>query len=106
MRGDALVEEALQSVGVRQESAARAGQELAELGLETALDLWLLGATEAGEVLAEARTRGLLSIGERAKLRVALGEPAPSARLHGNDARAHAASCSGGAGSFLSHRRT
>ena len=86
VRGDALVEEALQSVGVRQESAARAGQELAELGLETALDLWLLGDTEAGEVLAEARTRGLLSIGERAKLRLAMGEPALSARLHGNEA--------------------
>ena len=100
VRGDALVEEALQSVGVRQDSAARAGQELAELGLETALDLWLLGDTEAGEVLAEARMRGLLSIGERAKLRLAMGEPALSARLHGNEAWASAASCSGGAGSF------
>eukprot|EP01052_Picozoa_sp_SAG31_P024692 SAG31_NODE_2118_length_6410_cov_3.846142_1_plen_114_part_10 len=54
VRGDASVEEALQTIGVRREPAARAGQELAELGLETALDLWLLGEMEAGEVLAEA----------------------------------------------------
>eukprot|EP01052_Picozoa_sp_SAG31_P049134 SAG31_NODE_10615_length_1117_cov_1.468566_1_plen_152_part_01 len=33
------------------------------------------GDVEVGEVLAEARTRGLLSIGERAKLRLATGEP-------------------------------
>ena len=53
-----------------------------------------------GEVLAEARTRGLLSIGERAKLRLAMGEPALSARLHSNEAWTSAASCSGGGGSF------
>eukprot|EP01052_Picozoa_sp_SAG31_P022729 SAG31_NODE_1823_length_7191_cov_9.623519_3_plen_220_part_00 len=86
---DAPVEEALRSVGVQRDSALRAGPELAKLGLETALDLHLLGEAEAGELLAEARTRGLLTIGERAKLRLlVMGTsnvfPAQSAQLRGD----------------------
>eukprot|EP01052_Picozoa_sp_SAG31_P052684 SAG31_NODE_13120_length_891_cov_1.255051_1_plen_225_part_00 len=72
--GGASAEQALRSVGVPANEAARTAQALATLGLRTALDLRLLGGgAEAEELLLELQrlqTEQVVSLGGRAKLRL------------------------------------
>lgn len=98
--GGASAEQALRSVGVPANEAARTAQALTTLGLRTALDLRLLGGgSEAEELLLklhQLQTEQLLSLGGRAKLRLLTGPrrpQLPAAGDHLND-DASTASCS------------
>eukprot|EP01052_Picozoa_sp_SAG31_P003003 SAG31_NODE_110_length_24476_cov_9.909654_20_plen_304_part_00 len=93
LRDDATVEAALRAVrvGVRgdrhggeggEKAPAAAEQALAALGFETALDLQLLaGGPEAVELMDELRTGGELSIADRAKIRLLVGDREHLARV-------------------------
>jgi len=75
VEGSWPVDAALAAVGVR--SAAVATPLLQQHGLHNALDLWLLaGGLEANSLLLELE-RGGISIGDRAKIRLLMGD-----RLH------------------------
>eukprot|EP01051_Picozoa_sp_SAG22_P007942 SAG22_NODE_577_length_8975_cov_12.406827_15_plen_324_part_00 len=63
-------------------AAPAAEQALAAHGFATALDLLLLaGGPEAAELMAELRTGGKLSIADRAKIRLLVGDTAHLARV-------------------------
>ena len=79
LRGDATIAAALQTVSVRRDDAEQA---LAALGFETALDLRLLaGGSEAAELMTALRTGGKLSIADRAKIRLLVGDSEHMARV-------------------------
>ena len=79
LRGDATIAAALQTVDVRRDDAEQA---LAALGFETALDLRLLaGGPEAAELMAALSTGGELSIADRAKVRLLVGDRMHLARV-------------------------
>ena len=81
LRGDASITAALQTVQVGTHHAD-AEQALAALGFETALDLQLLaGGPEAAELMATLRTGGELSIADRAKIRLLVGDREHLARV-------------------------
>eukprot|EP01052_Picozoa_sp_SAG31_P034340 SAG31_NODE_4001_length_3676_cov_16.072127_3_plen_321_part_00 len=93
LRGDATVEAALHAVRAGKrgdgpaseteaEAPAAAELALAALGFETALDLRLLaGGPEAAELMGELRTSGALSIADRAKIRLLVGDREHLARV-------------------------
>jgi hypothetical protein len=79
LRGDATVAAALTAVKV---DTAGAEQALASLGFDTALDLRLLaGGPEAAELMATLSTGGELSIADRAKIRLLVGDQTHVARV-------------------------
>eukprot|EP01052_Picozoa_sp_SAG31_P033650 SAG31_NODE_3830_length_3842_cov_2.970345_3_plen_278_part_00 len=87
---DASIPAALTSVGVSltdsdriiADSPPAAEQALASFGFETALDLHLLaGGPEAAELMAELRTGTKLSIADRAKIRLLVGDRDHLARV-------------------------
>ena len=79
LRGDATIAAALQTVDVRRDDAEQA---LVTLGFETALDLRLLaGGPEAAELMTALRTGGKLSIADRAKIRLLVGDLEHLARI-------------------------
>ena len=79
--GGAPIEEALRSVHLRPEAAEDVGRMLAGLGFQTALDLQLLaGGLEAAELLSELKAGGL-PIGDRAKVRLLVGDKMHHGRL-------------------------
>ena len=72
--GGAPIEEALRSVHLRLEAAEDTGRMLAGLRFKTALDLQLLaGMPEAAELLGELKAGGL-PIGDRARVRLLVGD--------------------------------
>ena len=78
--GGAPIEEALRSVHLQQ-AAEDVGRMLAELGFQTALDLQLLtGGPEVAELLGELKAGGL-RIGDRAKVRLLVGDNVHHGRL-------------------------
>eukprot|EP01052_Picozoa_sp_SAG31_P037363 SAG31_NODE_4813_length_2941_cov_5.007741_2_plen_523_part_00 len=79
LRGDATVAAALTAVKV---GTAGAEQALAALGFDTALDLQLLtGGPEAAELMTTLSTGGELSIADRAKIRLLVGDQTHVARV-------------------------
>ena len=75
------IEEALLSVRLRPEAAAETARSLADLGLLDVLDLQLLaGGPEAHELLTELKAAGM-TVGDRAKLRLLVGDRAHASRL-------------------------
>ena len=77
--GDATIAAALTAVKVGTDGAEQA---LAALGFETALDLQLLaGGPEAAELMAALSTGGELSIADRAKVRLLVGDQTHLARM-------------------------
>ena len=79
--GGAPIEGALRSVHLWPEAAEDTGRMLAGLGFETALDLQLLaGGPEAAELLGELKAGGL-PIGDRAKVRLLVGDNVHHGRL-------------------------
>jgi hypothetical protein len=79
LRGDATIAAALTAVKVGADAAEQA---LAAHGFVTALDLQLLaGGPEAAELMAALSTGGELSIADRAKIRLLVGEQTHLARL-------------------------
>ena len=79
--GGAPIEEALRSVYLRLEAAEDTGRMLAGLRFKTALDLQLLaGMPEAAELLGELKAGGL-PIGDRAKVRLLVGDNVHHGRL-------------------------
>eukprot|EP01052_Picozoa_sp_SAG31_P021756 SAG31_NODE_1698_length_7500_cov_3.644778_7_plen_281_part_00 len=63
---------------------ANVRQLLEDFGLQTALDLQLLaGGPEADELMNELRLAGKLSLGDRAKIRLLIGDTAHMSRLFG-----------------------
>eukprot|EP01052_Picozoa_sp_SAG31_P053752 SAG31_NODE_13940_length_836_cov_1.267300_1_plen_191_part_01 len=87
LSGDATVQAAMRAVRVvgtegEAPTVAAAEQALASLGFETVLDLRLLaGGPEAAELMAELRTDGGLSIADRAKIRLLVGDREHLARV-------------------------
>ena len=72
--GNLPIEEALRSVTLPAAAARRAGEALAALGFDTALDLQLLGGGDAAaELLAELKAGGL-GAADRAKVRLLVGD--------------------------------
>ena len=82
--GAAPVEEALLSVRLQPGEATGAARQLLEgLGLRTALDLRLLGGgQEAQETMDALKTAGI-SVGDRSKIRMLVGDRAHLGRLFG-----------------------
>eukprot|EP01052_Picozoa_sp_SAG31_P024640 SAG31_NODE_2110_length_6426_cov_6.371898_10_plen_261_part_01 len=79
---DLPVAAALRSVGLATGLAASTGCHLNELGFATALDLRLLGGgVEGTELMDVLKTEGHLSIGNRAKLRLLIGDRGHMGRL-------------------------
>ena len=79
--GDATIVAALTAVKVGTDGAEQA---LAALGFETALDLRLLaGGPEAAELMTALSTGGELSIADRAKIRLLVGDQTHLARMSG-----------------------
>ena len=79
LRGDANIAAALTSVKIATDAAE---QTLAALGFQTALDLRLLaGGPEAAELMNALSTGGELSIADRAKIRLLVGDQTHMARV-------------------------
>ena len=79
LHGAASTVTALQTVNVRIDDAEQA---LAALGFETALDLRLLaGGPEAAELMTALQTGSKLSIADRAKIRLLVGDSQHLARI-------------------------
>jgi hypothetical protein len=91
LRGDATIAAALQTVDVRRDDAEQA---LAALGFETALDLRLLaGGLEAAELMTALRTGSKLSIADRAKIRLLVGDSQHLARVSASTPSSSAMGC-------------
>ena len=83
--GGTPIDKTLRSVRLRPEAAAETARSLARslarLGMQDTLDLQLLaGGPEAEELLSELKSRGL-GLGDRAKMRLLIGDRAHSGRL-------------------------
>ena len=74
--GSVAVDAALRTVLLRPEESEHATRTLITLGLRTALDLQLLGP-EVDELMDELKASGL-SLGDRAKVRLLIGDPEPA----------------------------
>ena len=91
LRGDATIAAALQIASVRRDGVEQA---LAALGFETALDLHLLaGGPEAAELMTTLRTAGKLSIADRAKIRLLVGDSQHLARVSASTPSSSAMGC-------------
>lgn len=78
--GGAPVEDALLAVGLQPGEAVGGARALASLGLRTALDLRLLGRDAQLELDGELKATGL-SLGDRAKVQLLVGDQEHLARL-------------------------
>eukprot|EP01052_Picozoa_sp_SAG31_P042249 SAG31_NODE_6651_length_1937_cov_1.539173_1_plen_394_part_00 len=73
--GDTQADEMLQTIGLQAGVVAKAARLLAGMGLRTAMDMELLGGgPEAQELMQELRTADGLSLGDRAKIRLLVGD--------------------------------